>query len=93
LSGQEVGFVGLDVPVDMNLTLATRAPSSADAVDVDVGASGCVENGSAPFDLDGLVVRLKNNLKFFPQIASKASNYVQIRVCRCILYFGIKVLR
>jgi hypothetical protein len=67
----------LDVPVDQNLTLAAFASASADAVDVDVGACGCVKNGRALFNLDSFVVRFKNNLEFLLQIAPKASHCVQ----------------
>jgi hypothetical protein len=77
----------LDAPLDMDLTLATRAPSAADAVYVDVGARRCIKNSGAPFDLDSSVVRFKNNLKFFLQIAPKASNCVRIDAYLCIPYF------
>jgi hypothetical protein len=67
----------LDVPLDEDFTLATFASASADAIDVDVGARSCVKYSRASFNLDSFVVRFKNNLEFFLQIAPNASHCVQ----------------
>lgn len=77
---EEVSFVALDVPRNEDLTFAALASTSADTVDVDIRACGCIKYGSALLNFDSFVVRLKNNFEFFLQIAPKALRCVEISV-------------
>ena len=79
-SSEEVSFVALDAPFDKDLAFAALASTSADTVDVDIRACGCIKYSGALLNFDSFVVRLKNNLEFFLQIAPKASRCVKISV-------------
>jgi hypothetical protein len=59
----------VDAPIDYDLTFTALASAPTYAIDVDIRTRGRIKYGSASFNFDSFVIRLKNNFKFFRQTA------------------------